>query len=89
MPDLDNTTVTLTELEFHKLLRFSELAAAVEREAHSVLERLRAEVAAAQKRREDYFDNLSKKYPGLDKTRNYVPNEETFELVPQELDAGK
>lgn len=75
-------TVTLTELEFNKLLRFSEAAIAAEAQAELVVKQLRTQVEAARKTREDYFESLSSKYPDLDKNISYTPVEAEFQLQP-------
>lgn len=75
-------TVTVTELEFNKLLRYSEAQLSVEAQAELVVARLRQQIADARKVREDYFKSLVEKYPDLVNGVGYTPIEATFELVP-------
>lgn len=78
----EQKTVTLTELEFHKLMRFSEVVSSVEAQAELALVQLREKVAAAHKQRETYFLQLAEKYPDIDKSIRYSVDEATFSLTP-------
>lgn len=80
MPD----SVTLTELEFNKLIRYTEAVAAIEFQADLRLLELKNRVAAARKVKQDYFDLLAVKYPQLDPAANYTPVESDLTLYPTE-----
>lgn len=74
--------VKLTELEFHKLMRYTEAVASLEAQAELLFNQVKAKVEAARKIREDFSDVLGKKYKNFDKTKQYVPVESELALHP-------
>lgn len=76
-------TVTLSELEYHKLMRYTELVNATEAQAEIGLNQIKTRIAEVRKTREDYFNSLMETHPGLEKDIAYTPDEATFSLKPQ------
>lgn len=74
-------TVTLTELEFNKLLRYMESVSAIEAQSDLILEQLKRRVEEARKVRETYFQELTLKYPEIDPKLNYRAFEPEFQLI--------
>jgi hypothetical protein len=76
--------VTLTELEFTKLMRLQDRIGLSE--AHARVTEIQAKIAVAEAvaARMDYFSVLKAKYPELEPTVPYRPVEDTFTLEPQE-----
>lgn len=78
----DYKSVTLTELEYHKLMRYSDQEIAVQAQAENLVTQLKVKIAEAKQIRDDYFEKLTHIYPELSKTVAYTPSETDFTLNP-------
>jgi hypothetical protein len=78
--------VILTELEFNKLIRYTEAVAAIEFQADLELLRLKNKVAGVRQVKQAYFDSLVEKYPDLNADTSYTPVESDFTLYPNVKD---
>ena len=74
--------VQLTELEFHKLMRYTEAVASLEAQAELLFTQVKAKIEAARKVREDFSDLIAKTHPSFDKTIPYTPVESELALHP-------
>lgn len=74
--------VKLTELEFHKLMRYSETVTSLEAQAELLFNQVRIKIDAARKIKDEFSDLLAKKYKNFDKALNYIPVESELSLHP-------
>lgn len=74
--------VQLTELEFHKLLRFTEAVASLESQAEVLFQQVKAKIEESRKVRDDFTNVLAQAHPEFDKTAKYEPHESDFTLHP-------
>lgn len=79
---IDAKIVQLSELEFHKLMRFTDAVTALEAQAELWLAQVRQRVDAARKVKEDFFRSLQESHPELDPSLTYTPVEATLTLNP-------
>lgn len=75
-------TVTLTELEYHKLLRYTEYIASVEAQAQLVLRQLQDKIQEAHRMKDAYFGELMAVHPDLSRNVDYTPHDADFTLTP-------
>lgn len=78
----DYKSVTLTELEYHKLMRYRDQEIAIEAQAENLLAQIKAKISEAKKVRENYFEKLQLIYPELSKICDYTASESDFTLYP-------
>ena len=72
--------IQLTELEYHKLMRYVDNVAALEAQAELLFNQVRVKIEGAKQLRDEYRTVLKKKYPKFDLTGSYSPVETEFAL---------
>lgn len=74
--------VQLTELEFHKLMRYTDAVASLEAQAELLFAQVRAKIDAARKLKDDFTALIAVAHPEFSKTTQYTPVESECALHP-------
>ena len=72
--------IQLTELEYHKLMRYVDNVAALEAQAELLFNQIKVKIDSAKQLRDEYRHTLKKKYPKFNLEGSYTPVETEYAL---------